>query len=233
MQLNSDYNSLQEKLKVKINSLSLLEEAFRHKSFVNETNDDNILSNERLEFLGDAVLELVVTEALFKQFPEKEEGELTALRSALVRGRNLSHVAKDLQIGEYLILSKGEFNSKGQEKDYILANLVEAVIGAIFLDQGFTVASDFIMNNIYSKLPQILEEHSYIDSKTKFQEVAQDKISVTPTYNLISASGPDHSKVFKMGVYINDELVGEGEGSSKQKAEQAAAHSALQNKGWI
>lgn len=233
MQLNNDYQSLQQKLKVTIQDTSLLEEAFRHKSFVNESDDSSLKSNERLEFLGDAVLELVVTNALFIQFPEKEEGELTALRSALVRGRNLSQVAKDLQIGEYLILSKGEFNSKGQEKNYILANLVEAVIGSIFIDQGFQKASQFILDNIYSKLPQILEENSHIDAKTKFQEEAQDKLSITPTYKLISESGPDHSKVFKMGVFLEDNLIGEGEGSSKQKAEQAAANSALQNKGWV
>ncbi len=233
MQANSDYSSLLKKLSLKFNDLQLLQEAFTHKSFVNEVADPAIKSNERLEFLGDAVLELVVTKHLFQDYPEREEGELTAMRSALVRGKNLSKVARKLELGQYLILSKGEYNSKGQNKGYILANLVEAVIGAIYLDQGMSKASEFILKNIYSDLSEILKIKGHIDSKTRFQEVSQEKLGVTPDYKLIKEFGPDHSKEFTMGVFLNGDLIEEGTDSSKQKAEQKAALRALEKKGWI
>lgn len=233
MQANSNYQELLQTLNLKFNNLDLLNEAFTHKSYVNEVEGESISSNERLEFLGDAVLELVVTKNLFQDFPDKEEGELTSMRSALVRGRNLSKVARNLKLGPYLILSKGEFNSNGQDKGYILANLVEAIIGAIYLDQGLQEATKFILQNIYTTLDTILQEKSHIDSKTKFQELAQEKLSITPTYELEKSFGPDHSKKFTMGVYLNQEKIAEGDGSSKQKAEQQAALNALQIKKWI
>lgn len=233
MQANSDYTQLLRKLSLKFSDLNLLNEAFTHKSYVNEVEDASVRSNERLEFLGDAVLELVVTKHLFQDFPNKEEGELTAMRSALVRGNNLSEVARKLDLGQYLILSKGEFNSNGQSKGYILANLVEAIIGAIYIDQGMSKAAEFILKHIYSCLPKILEENSHIDSKTRFQEISQEKISITPEYKLSAESGPDHSKQFTMAVFLGDEKIAEGTDSSKQKAEQKAALNALKKKGWI
>lgn len=233
MQANSDYSELLKKLSLKFNDLQLLQEAFTHKSYVNEVNDPQVKSNERLEYLGDAVLELVVTKHLFQDFPKNEEGDLTAMRSALVRGKNLAKVARELELGQYLILSKGEFNSNGHSKGYILANLVEAIIGAIYLDQGMQKASQFILQNIYSHLPEILEQNAHIDSKTKFQEVSQEKLGITPEYKLIKESGPDHSKQFTMGVFLKDKLIGEGTDSSKQKAEQKAALHGLKEKGWI
>lgn len=232
MQANSDYKSLLKKLSLKFNNPNLLNEAFTHKSYVNEVDDPNVKSNERLEFLGDAVLELVITKHIFQDFPDCEEGELTSMRSALVRGKNLSKVAKNLELGQYLILSKGEFNSKGQNKGYILANLVEAVIGAIYLDQGMAKAAEFILKNIYALLPEILKQNAHIDSKTKFQEVSQEKLSLTPEYKLIKEFGPDHSKKFTMGAFLGDELISEGTDSSKQKAEQIAALNGLKEKGW-
>jgi ribonuclease-3 len=154
------------------------------------------------------------------------------MRSALVRGKNLSTVARNLELGQYLILSKGEFNSKGQNKGYILANLVEAVIGAIYLDQGMPKAAEFILKNIYAMLPDILAQEAHIDSKTKFQELSQEKLSQTPEYKLIKEFGPDHSKKFTMGAFLNNNLIAEGTDSSKQKAEQIAARNALKEKGW-
>jgi ribonuclease-3 len=232
MQANSDYSSLLKKLSLRFNNPDLLNEAFTHKSFVNEVEDPSVRSNERLEFLGDAVLELVITKHIFQDYPDSEEGELTAMRSALVRGKNLSTVARNLELGQYLILSKGEFNSKGQNKGYILANLVEAVIGAIYLDQGMPKAAEFILKNIYAMLPDILAQEAHIDSKTKFQELSQEKLSQTPEYKLIKEFGPDHSKKFTMGAFLNNNLIAEGTDSSKQKAEQIAARNALKEKGW-
>lgn len=233
MQANSDYTQLLKKLSLKFSDPSLLNEAFTHKSYVNEVEDPAVGSNERLEFLGDAVLELVVTKHLFQDFPDKEEGDLTAMRSALVRGNNLSKVARKLELGQYLILSKGEFNSNGASKGYILANLVEAIIGAIYIDQGMSKAAEFILKHIYTCLPDILEQNAHIDSKTKFQEIAQEKLGITPEYKLSEEFGPDHAKQFTMAVYLNADSIAEGTDSSKQKAEQKAALNALKKKGWI
>ena len=232
MQTNSNYSQLLQNLNIKLSNTELLTQAFTHKSYVNEVSGHKISSNERLEFLGDAILELVVTKQLFLDFPDKEEGELTPIRSALVRGKNLSKIARTLNLGQYLLLSNGEFKTNGQDKGYIIANLVEALIGAIYLDQGLDAASDFIMRFVYSTLPEIMEEKSYIDSKTRFQEIAQEKLNITPTYKLENSFGPDHSKKFTMGVYIEAEKIAEGQGSSKQKAEQDAAFNALKAKNW-
>lgn len=222
--------SLEAKLQIKINDPSIFERSFIHKSFVNE--NPGVIPNERLEFLGDAVLELATTSYLFKFFPDKPEGELTALRSALVRGRNLAKVSEEVGLGEFLILSKGEENSGGREKSYILANLCEAVIGAIYLDQGYQVAEKFIMDHIIKTLDDILANKDYIDAKTKLQEAAQEHEGITPEYKLVSESGPDHDKTFTMGVYLEDKLIASGNGTSKQKAEQHAAQKALELKGW-
>jgi ribonuclease-3 len=225
-----DLESLEKVFGFTIKDPDLFERAFIHKSYVNE--NPGVKHNERLEFLGDAVLELVVTDYLFAKFEEKPEGELTALRSALVRGRNLAKVSKSLEIGQFLILSNGEEQSGGRHKDYILANLCEAVIGAIFLDQGYEVARKFIYDYVLVTLDEILASKSYIDAKTHFQEMAQEKVNITPEYTLEEESGPDHSKVFRMAVYLNNEKVAIGAGSSKQKAEQDAAKNALELKGW-
>lgn len=232
MQTNSDYNELLQDLGIKLSNTDLLNQAFTHKSYVNEVSGQQIGSNERLEFLGDAVLELVITKQLFLDFPQKEEGDLTSIRSALVRGKNLSKIARTLKLGQYLLLSKGEHKSNGQDKGYIIANLVEALIGAIYLAQGLEQATSFIIKHVYATLPEIMAEKLYIDSKTMFQELSQEKLNITPTYKLENSFGPDHSKKFSMGVYLDETKIAEGQGSSKQKAEQDAALKALQAKGW-
>lgn len=226
-----DFSNLEKKVGIKFKDKTLLELAFVHKSYCNET-DEMCLHNERLEFLGDAVLELVVTDSLYKSYPDKPEGELTNWRSALVKGKNLEKVAKALNLGEYLFLSRGEEISGGREKSYILANTVEAFIGAIYLDKGYETAKEFIAKQIISLLDEIIKNNLYIDAKSHFQELAQEKLSITPRYELLDDSGPDHNKEFIMGAYLGDELIAEGKGSSKQDAEQDAAGNALKKKGW-
>jgi ribonuclease-3 len=222
---------LEEQSSLNFDDKDLLRLAFIHKSYVNEHEDQN-KCNERLEFLGDAVLELVVTDFLFKNYPKEPEGALTNWRSALVKGRNLAKVAQRLQLGDYLLLSRGEDLSGGREKDYILANTVEAFIGAIYLDKGYNDASDFIKAHIIVLLEEIIEQGLHIDAKSKVQELAQEKLNCTPRYEMLEDSGPDHSKVFVMGIYFGKNLVGKGSGPSKQEAEQAAAHEGLKSHNW-
>lgn len=222
---------LQDQIDVHFNDEALLTLAFIHKSYVNE-HDEEEGYNERLEFLGDAVLELAVTHYLYVNYPDQPEGQLTNWRSALVKGKNLARVSRGLGLGKYLLLSRGEELSGGREKDYILANTMEALIGAIYMDKGYEPANQFILKNIIHLLPEIIEQGLNVDAKSHVQELAQEKMSITPTYELLSESGPDHDKVFEMGIYLGKELAGKGTGPSKQEAEQAAARNALQNKGW-
>ncbi len=228
----SQLDDLEERMGFKFDKPQLLELAFIHKSFINECNDKNEC-NERLEFLGDAVLELVVTEYLYKTYPETDEGVLTNWRSALVKGKNLAHVARMLKLGQYLSLSKGEDRSGGRDKDYILANTMEALIGALYLDKGYERTKTFIGKHIIKFLDEIIAQGLHIDAKSHIQEMAQDKLGVTPHYKLIDESGPDHDKTFLMGIYFGDDLVGQGKGSSKQNAEQEAARDALRKKSWV
>lgn len=228
-----DYTDLLTQIGLKDNDLNLLERVFIHRSYVNEHRKSGIRSNERLEFLGDAVLELVTTEYLFKNFDDKDEGELTNWRSALVKGATLAQVASDLDLGKYLMLSKGEEKSGGREKDYLLANTVEALIGYIYLQGGYAKAQLFIHKFILVLLQDILEKKLHIDSKSYFQEISQEKLGITPTYDVLEEEGPDHKKTFTMGVYLEKELIAKGQGSSKQMAEQSAAREALIEKGWI
>lgn len=232
MQSINILNKLQRKIRVKFKDISVLETAFVHRSYVNEHRGEAGAHNERLEFLGDAVLELVATEYLYKTFPDKSEGDLTSFRSALVKGGHLSAVAQTLGLGEYLKLSKGEDKSRGREKSYLLANVTEALIGAIYLDRGFSVAHKFISNFILANLGDILRKGLHVDAKSKFQEMSQGLLGITPIYKALSELGPDHSKNFEVGVFIGEELVAKGCGSSKQKAEQEAAVAGLKAKGW-
>ena len=211
----------------------MLKQAFTHRSYVNENKADSLVHNERMEFLGDAVLELVVTEYLYSKYPNATEGDLTSYRSALVNANTLSKVARDLDINEYLLLSKGEAKDEGRARLYILANTIEAIIGAIFLDQGYEVAKDFIAKNTFYLIEKIIEEKTWLDSKSHFQEMAQEHTGITPSYKTLKEEGPDHDKQFTIGVYLEKELVVSGEGSSKQEAEQDAARKALENKGWM
>jgi len=226
------YKELEKQIGITFADNDLLDRAFIHKSYMNEYKGKDKRDNERLEFLGDAVLELTVTEHLFLTYPDKSEGDLTNWRSALVKGKHLAEVGDELKLGTYLYLSKGEEKSGGRKKNYILANTLEALIGAMYLDKGYKVAHEFISNFILVKLEKILEEGLHIDAKSHFQELSQEEFDITPEYRLISESGPDHSKRFVMGAFFNDKPVGEGEGSSKQKAEEEAARDALVKVGW-
>jgi ribonuclease-3 len=226
------YEALEEKIKIEFKNRDLLDTAFVHKSYINEHRDRKKDHNERLEFLGDAVLELVVTDFLFRSYPNKEEGVLTNWRAALVKGKHLSEIAQKLDLGLYLYLSRGEERSGGRKKNYILANTLEALIGAIYLDKDYGAAHKFIDEFILKQLGSILEKGQHIDAKSRFQEISQEVLEVTPEYKLIKEEGPDHNKIFTMGAYIEGELLAEGSGSSKQKAEQEAAKSALKIKKW-
>lgn len=226
------YQNLEEKINISFKDKNLLDLAFVHKSYVNEHKEKRQEFNERLEFLGDAVLELVVTDFLYKNYPTESEGVLTNWRSALVKGKHLAEISNELNLGVYLYLSRGEEKSGGRKKNYILANTLEALIGAIYLDQGYKEAHSFIDQFILKRLEQILTKGLHIDAKSKFQEISQELLSITPEYKLIKEEGPDHNKIFTMAAYIGEEMIASGEGSSKQKAEQEAAKEALKTKKW-
>lgn len=224
-------SKLELKIGVKFDNQDLLRQALVHRSYLNENPDFSLEDNERLEFLGDAVLEIVVTEYLYRNYPNPE-GELTNWRAALVNTKMLSGKADRLGVNNYLLLSRGETKDKGRARQYILANAFEALVGAIFLDQGYEKVSRFIKKEILKELPQIIEQKLYQDPKSSFQEEAQDKSGLTPVYEVIKEWGPDHAKQFIVGVYLNQELVAEGQGVSKQEAQEKAAEAALKKKGW-
>jgi ribonuclease-3 len=208
-----------------------LQEALTHRSYLNENRQYQLPHNERLEFLGDAVLELSVTEYLFKNF-ENPEGDLTSWRASLVNGEMLATIAKEIKLDDFLLMSRGEKKDTGKARNYILANAMEALIGAIYLDQGFKKADEFINKYIVVKLPEILKNKSYLDPKSYFQEKAQEIVQVTPHYELVKEWGPDHDKKFLVAVFLGEEKVAEGEGMSKQEAERNAADNGLKTKDW-
>jgi len=225
-----DFLKFEKKLGIDFVDHKLLQKAFTHRSYINE-NPGAKEHNERLEFLGDAVLELVVTDYLFKNYAEPE-GDLTSWRAALVNSEMLSAVSSDLGLGDYLLLSRGEEKDLGRARDYILANAFEALLGAIYIDRGMKVAKSFVENNILDKLDMVLEKGLYKDSKSSFQEKAQEKVNITPHYKVLDEWGPDHKKEFKVGVYLGDDLISEAEGVSKVSAEKEAAKKALEIKKW-
>jgi len=210
----------------------LLQQAFTHRSYLNEHVDLPHTHNERLEFLGDAVLELSVTDFLYKNYPQKMEGDLTAYRAALVNTISISNAAKDLQMDECLLLSRGEARGTEKARQYILANTFEAVIGAIYLDQGYTAADAFINRHLTPHISEIIKKRLWQDAKSYFQERAQDEVGITPSYSVLEEVGPDHDKEFTVGVYLGNELVAKGTGRSKQDAEQEAANKGLDAKAW-
>ena len=223
---------LENKLGVKFQNPEILYQAFVHRSYLNEHHDFVLGQNERLEFLGDAVVELVVTEYLFNQY-DNPEGELTNWRSALVNAKMLASVAYEIGMEPYLFLSHGEAKDAGTKaRDYIMANAFEAVVGAIYVDQGYDASKQFIARYVITKLPYVLENGLYMDAKSRFQESAQELIGVTPTYRVLEESGPDHAKMFKVGIFIEKELIASGVGSSKQEAQTEAAEAALKIKAW-
>ncbi|TSC96161.1 MAG: ribonuclease III [Parcubacteria group bacterium Athens1014_10] len=226
-----DFSKLEKILGLKFKDKNLLSQSLVHRSYLNEHPNFHLEHNERLEFLGDAVLELIVTEYLYKNY-KNPEGDLTNWRAALVNAKTLSVLAKDLDLGQYLYLSKGEAKDKGKAREYILADGFEALVGAIFLDQGLKKTFDFIEKKLIFKLPHILKHELHIDPKTKFQEISQEKFKITPIYNVLEESGPDHAKYFKIGVFLEDKLIASGEGMSKQEAQVKAAENALKKKKW-
>lgn len=227
-----NFKKFEDKIKVEFNDKKILQQAFTHRSYINEHAHSGLEHNERLEFLGDAVLELVVTDYLYHKYPDKPEGELTAFRSSLVNTKSISAAAEELGANEFLLLSRGEARDTGKARQYILANTFEAIIGALYLDQGYDVARDFIANTLFDKLTHIIENNLWRDAKSWIQERAQEIENITPTYNVLSESGPDHDKEFTVGVYFGTRLIAEGTGTSKQEAEQNAARAGLDKKGW-
>ena len=210
----------------------MLETAFTHRSYLNENRAPGREHNERLEFLGDAVLELAVTAFLFEKYPDKPEGDLTAYRAALVNTQSISNAATKLDMNEFLLLSRGEAKDTGRARQIILANAFEALIGAIYLDQGYVPAQDFIAKQLFHKTDDVVARRLWQDAKSRLQEIAQEKAGITPNYRLIDQSGPDHDKTFVIGAYLGEVKLAQGEGRSKQEAEQAAAEKALAAKGW-
>jgi len=226
-----DFSEFEKKLNVEFKNKDLLKQAFCHRSYLNENPQFRLGHNERLEFLGDAVLELVVTEYLYRNY-ENPEGELTSWRAALVNADSLAKIAKRLGFEDYLLLSKGEANDTGKARQFILADTFEAFLGALYLDQGFGAVKKFIQENLIPELDEILAKGTWKDAKSQFQEMAQERVKITPSYKVLKEWGPDHAKHFIVGVFLEEEMVAKGEGSSKQKAEEAAAKAALEKKNW-
>ncbi len=226
------YTDFEKRFDLDFKDKTLLQQAFIHRSYINENKNLDLEHNERLEFLGDAVLELVVTKFLFKKYPETKEGVLTAYRSSLVRTESISTAARGMGMNELLRLSKGESKDEGKARDYILANTFEAFIGAVYLDQGYDEARRIIADALFDNIDEVIKTGSWKDHKSYVQEMSQEHYSETPHYEVISATGPDHDKQFVIAIYFGDKKIAEGEGNSKQKAQQDAAHRALEKEGW-
>jgi len=222
-----------KKVNIKFNNLDLLKQAFVHRSFLNENHGFRLGHNERLEFLGDAVLELISTEYLFNEFPERAEGDLTNIRASIVNTTSLADVGENLEVDKYLFLSRGESQDKNTKaRRYILANCMEAIIGAVYLDQGYEKTQKFVDKYFLSKAQEIVENKLYLDPKTKFQEKSQEIFNITPHYELLEEKGPDHKKIFTVGLYIEKKLITKAKGTSKQEAEVNAAELGLKKKNW-
>lgn len=223
----SDLLLLEDKIGYQFKNKDLLQQALVHRSYLNEHKQFALDHNERLEFLGDAVLELVVTDFLYKEYEDLPEGELTNLRAAVVKGETLAQVSQELGVEEFILLSRGEQHGNEKARQYIMANAFEALIGALYLDGGYKAASKFIHRDIVSRLPEVIEQGLHIDSKSRLQELAQEKYRVTPTYEVLKEEGLDHAKRFVIGLFLGTKKVGEGTGNSKQEAQQQAAKEAL------
>lgn len=232
-EIQQNLTKLEQLIETTFTDKVLLLTAVTHRSYLNEHREATWDHNERLEFLGDAVLELVITDFLFTKYPDKPEGELTAVRAALVNTVSLAAASEQLGFNDFLLMSKGEAKDVGRARQYILANTFESIVGAIYLDQGYAAAKDFIAKQLFAKTEQIVEKRLWQDPKSRFQELAQEHVSVTPTYETLSQDGPDHDRVFTVGAFLRRELIAEGKGRSKQEAEQQAAEKAIAAKGWL
>jgi len=227
-----DFDTFQQGLGLQFNDLELLRQAFTHRSYLNEHRGEVQGHNERLEFLGDAVLELISTHFLYNKYSDKPEGELTAYRASLVNAVTCAEIAHEIGMNDFLLLSRGEAKDTGRARNILLANAFEALVGAIYLDQGYDAAKEFITKHLFPKIDAIVREKLWQDAKSALQEKAQESDGVTPNYSVIRETGPDHDKHFIVGVYIKEAMVAEGSGKSKQEAEQSAAREALAKKGW-
>jgi len=224
-----DFKKLEQKTGVKFKNKELLKEALTHRSYLNENPHWPLPDNERLEFLGDAVLELVTTEFLYHTFPDYQEGELTSLRAALVNYEMMARVAKEICLDEFILLSRGEAKDLGKAREVILANSIEALIGAVYLDRGYEISKKFINAVLLKHLEEVIERKLYQDPKSLLQEIIQEKSRVTPIYKVLEESGPDHQRNFLVGVYAGTKLLARGNGFSKQEAERKAAEAALKH----
>lgn len=227
-----DFSKFEDKIGIKFKNKDLLKQAFIHRSYINENPALDLWHNERLEYLGDAVLELVVTDHLFGKYPDKPEGDLTSFRSALVNSIMLSKLASNLGMNDYLLLSKGETKDVGKARQYILANTFEAFVGALYLDRGYKKVEEFIAGVLFDRIDEVVSKRLWKDAKSLVQEKTQEIIGITPNYNVLKEVGPDHDKQFTVGIFFGDEKIAQGSGRSKQEAEQEAAKKALNVKGW-
>lgn len=231
--MDKDLSKIQKTIGHKFKNLDLLRQAMVHRSYLNENPGFPLGHNERLEYLGDAVLELVVTDYLYHTFPHATEGDMTNWRASLVNSKMLSDIASTIDIDSSLYLSRGESrDSRSKARQYILTNTFEALIGALYLDKGYKTAEKFIQKFVIPQLPRVFEKGLDVDPKSKFQEIAQEKLRITPHYDVIEEKGPDHARWFKVGVFLGKECIGTGEGTSKQEAQVSAAQHALEVKGW-
>jgi ribonuclease-3 len=228
-----DFTPFEQSLGIVFNDQSLIQRAFTHRSFINENPKSGLEHNERFEFLGDAVIELIVTDYLFRNFPTHNEGDLTAYRSALVNAVIMGEVATELGMNDFLLLSKGEAKDTGRARQTILANTYESFVGGLYLDQGYEPCKHFIHTTLLPRLEEILKMKSWKDAKSQVQEEAQERLGITPSYKVVAESGPDHDKYFTIGVFFGDQKIAEGKGKSKQEAQQTAAMAALEKKGWL
>ena len=230
--MDKDFSVFEKKSGYIFKNKTLLRTAFTHRSYINENKGAKLEQNERLEFLGDAVLELVTTDFLFREYTTHSEGDLTTYRSALVNAITLSEIAGNLNMNDFLLLSRGESKDTGRARQFILANTFEAVVGAIYMDGGYEPAKDFIDRVLLSFADKLISRGNLVDAKSMFQEKAQDEVGITPSYKLVRESGPDHDKLFTIGVFLGKDQIALGEGQSKQDAQQDAAQKAIEAKGW-
>ena len=225
------YKEVEAALGVTFQDRSLLRLALTHRSYVYEMPGAELAMNERLEFLGDSILAMVSAEFLYRTFPTLTEGELTDVRAILVRTETLAGFARDLELGKFLIMGKGEHHTN--ESPRVLASTFEAILGAIFLDQGVELVRAFLLPRLEPLANSIIEKRLFKDNKSRLQEIAQAEVSITPSYRLVGQEGPSHNREFTVEVLLGEQVVGRGQGRNKQSAEQEAAHNALENRGWM
>src|SRR3989339_1127353 len=226
--MENKYSDLEKKINIKFKDRDLLENVFIHRSYLNEHKKSDLQSNERLEFLGDSVLSLITSVYLFKKYPELKEGDYTEIKSAIVKMDSLAEASKKIELNKYLLLSKGEERGAGRTNSNIMADCFEALIAAIFLDKNFESAYTFVIDYLFKdKLDYLLKNNLYLSSKSRLQEIIQSKYKKTPVYKVLDEKGPEHKRIFKIGVYFNNKILGEGTAPSKKEAEEVAAKMAL------